>query len=289
MEGLHGFVRLYHTETGGTVQIGIRGLLPADYGNYQIGFYGIRGQQMMVKEWKKDVLFREEELRDFSYDADVDEKIQNGEFVGMVFAGAHDQLFFTEFDELEAYPELLQNLVWKNDWDEVLVESTTQEIQDSQQEEVSIQEVRTEIPDFLKVKKPERTPAMALDSDYRVRIVDWKDLFQKYDCVEPFAEREFFDCVEIGYDDLKYLPMQYKDLHNNSFLLHGLYRYHHLLLGKYKEKKKARCYLLGVPGLYDRSEKILAPTFGFDNFKLARHQNIRCMNFGYWYTFFNGN
>ncbi len=137
---------------------------------------------------------------------------------------------------------------------------------------------RIEIPDFLKRKKK--------DKAYRPPINNWKDMFKYYDIVEPFCDGMIYCCVEIGADDLKYLPSSCKNAVKNSFLLHGFYLHKHLLIGKYKCKKRQKVYVLGVPGNYENSETLVAAMFGFDNFKKAKREGVPDANFGYWYTLF---
>ena len=65
--------------------------------------------------------------------------------------------------------------------------------------------------------------------------------------------------LKIELSDLRELPKKYWYLGNNSFLLHGFFNYHHLLLGKMPD---GRCFL-GVPGVCERQERIMAAFFGF--------------------------
>lgn len=149
-------------------------------------------------------------------------------------------------------------------------------------EDISIQE----IPDFLKVKKKESTGKVKYDKSYYRKINDWKDLFGKYDVEELFDDDLIYNCVKIGYDDLKYLPGTCKRLINNSFLLHGIYLYGHVLIGKYKCKKNRKVYILAVPGNYDKSECVIAAMFGFENFKRIQVRGKIVGDSGYWYTIF---
>lgn len=68
--------------------------------------------------------------------------------------------------------------------------------------------------------------------------------------------------IQIDLSDLRAFPKRYWYLGNNSFLLHGFFNYHHLLLGQMSD---GRCFL-GVPGVYARQERVMASIFGFPGF-----------------------
>lgn len=143
-----------------------------------------------------------------------------------------------------------------------------------------------EIPEFLKTHKKERKSRVKYEDSYYMKITDWKDLFKKKDMVEPFSDDEIFSCIELNAEEIKYLPSTCSNALKNSFLLHGLYYYNHVLVGKYRCKKRQKIYVLGIPGTYDNVERMMAVMYGFDRFKVARRDGIRTSEFGYWYAFF---
>ena len=97
----------------------------------------------------------------------------------------------------------------------------------------------------------------------------------------PFSDGEIVDCRQITPAELRILARRDRGLMNNNFLRHGYYRYHYLLLGKRRGDGR---YILGVPGVYDRQECLMAGMFGFPNFKAAKTQGKAAMpRFGYWY------
>lgn len=85
--------------------------------------------------------------------------------------------------------------------------------------------------------------------------------------------------------DMTELPRKSWYLANNSFLLHGYYNYHHLLLAK----EDGKTYL-GVPGVYHQREAAAAQSFGFPEFhrlpegtlELSAQECDRDQSFGYW-------
>lgn len=72
---------------------------------------------------------------------------------------------------------------------------------------------------------------------------------------------------------------------NNSFLIHGYYNYHHLILTVRDDRLK-----LGVPGVYHPQEEKAAESFGFPEFIPAEELDLKLTDeekndrekFGYW-------
>ncbi len=85
--------------------------------------------------------------------------------------------------------------------------------------------------------------------------------------------------------DLVMLPRCEWRLANNSFLIHGYYNYHHLILTVIDNRLK-----LGVPGVYYPQEAKAAESFGFPEFvnlkelevELTEDEENRQETFGYW-------
>lgn len=97
----------------------------------------------------------------------------------------------------------------------------------------------------------------------------------------PFSDGEIVECRQITPVELRILSRRDRGLMNNNFLRHGYYRYHYLLLGRRRDDGR---YILGVPGVYDRQECLMAGMFGFPNFKAAKTQGKPSMpRFGYWF------
>jgi len=120
--------------------------------------------------------------------------------------------------------------------------------------------------------------------EVRARFVK---LFTAYPKMFVFDDDEYEESIRI---DLGVLTRLYekewfiKDrrrekLVKNSFILHGFYRYRHLLMVKRREDGK---YLLLVPGVYNAKEKGLAEMFGFGEFKCIKRSEPCVGGFGYW-------
>ena len=122
-------------------------------------------------------------------------------------------------------------------------------------------------------------------------------------------EKEQGECSvtlrKIDISDIHKFPKQNWYLCNNSFLIHGFFNYHYLVVKKVTEHSQTK-YYLGVPGVYDKPERMMALLFGFPEFEVGQKEDdmdnvkpqkqVDCQavnqskeetqatgNFGYWY------
>lgn len=111
----------------------------------------------------------------------------------------------------------------------------------------------------------------------------WKDIWEQFlkshPANMPFSEKNI-TCIKIELKDIRELPKKYWYLGNNSFLLHGFFNYRYLVLGKIEEDAQSR-WFLGVPGIYQNQERVMAIIFGFPEFMPEQVEN----RFGCWYRF----
>lgn len=112
----------------------------------------------------------------------------------------------------------------------------------------------------------------------------WKSMLEEYPVSQPF-ENKAITCVRVELKDLRELPKRYWYLGNNSFLLHGFFNYHHLLIGNEAGDDGER-WFLGVPGVYQPQERVMAAIFGFQEFipEQGHHEHTGepLNQFGYW-------
>ena len=108
---------------------------------------------------------------------------------------------------------------------------------------------------------------------------------------EPSEEQEVKECRDrykvrkIQRKDMVCLPRCEWKHANNSFLVHGYYNYHHLILTVCDGQLK-----LGVPGVYHPQEAKAAESFGFPEFlpveetglALTEEETNDRETFGYW-------
>lgn len=92
-------------------------------------------------------------------------------------------------------------------------------------------------------------------------------------------------CKKICRQEIAMLPRCEWRLANNSFLLHGCYNYHHLMLIQEGDE-----LWLGIPGIYHSREAKAAEAFGFPRFitsgeldtELSSDEKEEGEEFGYW-------
>ena len=103
--------------------------------------------------------------------------------------------------------------------------------------------------------------------------VIWENLKAHHEHFILYRKEEIC-CVKIELKDIRELPGRYWYLGNNSFLLHGFFNYHYLVVGKVGEER----WFIGVPGIYQKQERVMAAIFGFQEFLPEQVEN----HFGYW-------
>ncbi len=109
----------------------------------------------------------------------------------------------------------------------------------------------------------------------------WNFIMENFPPVAPFPSEAYFDWVQLELKDLRLLPKSYWHLNNNSFLLHGFFNYHHLILGKKKDTQPCE-WILGVPGVFQNPERVMATLFGFPDFHSTSEEHTKTGQFGYW-------
>lgn len=112
----------------------------------------------------------------------------------------------------------------------------------------------------------------------------WEKLMGMYGVETMFENIPQMSGIRMELKDIKELPKKYWYLGSNSFLLHGFFNYRHLLLGRMDDGQKEK-WFVGVPGVYQNQEKVLAAIFGFPEFRQEKDTEIKTGQFGYWYRF----
>lgn len=87
--------------------------------------------------------------------------------------------------------------------------------------------------------------------------------------------------IRLDPKSLSKVPRDKWELGNNSFLLHGIYQYRHLLLLR-RQTEKEVSYYIGVPGVYNDREQAMASMFGFQEFRMLKEPGAQQGSFGYW-------
>lgn len=95
----------------------------------------------------------------------------------------------------------------------------------------------------------------------------------------PKEEREY---RKVRPGELNRLSRRDRGLSNNQFVRRGFCRYGYLILGQKKED--GRCFL-GVPGIYEQQECLMANMYGFPYFQETSDMGKHGGRQGYWYRF----
>lgn len=129
------------------------------------------------------------------------------------------------------------------------------------------------MPEPEPIRQPETTPQPET-------IQQPKTIPQPEAVRQPQAS---YQKVEI--QDIRKLPKSNWNLCNNRFLLHGFFNYHYLML-KTLEMNGEKQQFLGIPGIYEQPERMMAMLFGFPEFEAAAAVSSDSKDmtgvFGYW-------
>lgn len=109
-------------------------------------------------------------------------------------------------------------------------------------------------------------------------IQTWKNMLQIYPVLNQFTDKNNVLCIRIEIKDVRLLPEKYWSMVNNSFLLHGFFNYRYLVFGRIDQN-----WFIGVPGVYQKQEHVMASVFGFPDFLPQKEKNERGEQPGYWY------
>ena len=97
----------------------------------------------------------------------------------------------------------------------------------------------------------------------------------------PFGGGKITYSVRIGIGDVINLSEAEPGLKDNSFLLHGFYKYKHILLGGGMIRGRMNYYIL-VPGVKVEREQRIADMYGFHEFVSLDGQPAKMGGFGYY-------
>ena len=187
-------------------------------------------------------------------------------------------MFASQWDEKAIYRE---NFKPYEETKEIPVEQAAEEPEESgQMEKLQVESVQAQ--QSREQQTEELQPETQRSGDM------WMDLWEKlngmYGAKNLFENMPEISGIHMELKDLRELPKKYWYLGSNSFLLHGFFNYRHLLLGKV-ENESGRKWFIGVPGIYQNQEKVLAAVFGFPEFRQEKDTGVKTGQFGYWYRF----
>lgn len=138
-------------------------------------------------------------------------------------------------------------------------------------------------PKLPGTEQPPQSSQADAPEDWDLR---WRFILENYPVMTPFAGDENTLCVRMELKDLRQLPKQFWYLGNNSFLLHGFFNYRYFILGM-TEEFGVKKWFIGVPGVFQNPERVMAALFGFPEFRSEKQSAINTGEFGYWYRYLN--
>jgi len=127
---------------------------------------------------------------------------------------------------------------------------------------------------LAKLEEEEKIPPVPL----------WDFLSKTYPKIQAFESQYGCEILVIKPQDIGLLPREVWIYGNNSFLLHGYYNYRYLILGM-TEKSGQKKWFLGIPGIFQNPERVMATLFGFPGFRNEKSASINTGEFGYWYRY----
>lgn len=116
----------------------------------------------------------------------------------------------------------------------------------------------------------------------------WKFMLDTLPELTPFENASSVRCVRLELKDLRLLPKYYWYLGNNSFLLHGFFNYRYLIFGCMSDEAHPKRWFLGIPGIFQNPERVMASLFGFPEFRSEKACEFQTGQFGYWFRYLEG-
>ncbi|MBQ9119505.1 MAG: hypothetical protein IJY09_05545 [Lachnospiraceae bacterium] len=228
-----------------------------------------------ASSWEEEPLSSEEAER-------IWRKIQGGRRTEPEEMPEENKVYLKESEELQSESE-----VYLSESEE----SQGKNEVDIQQAEPMEESMEEQIPDATIPKAVRNEPELAAQEEKQAELPNRNHCCSNrredrpFCCLEqmyPFEDGEFERSVRMEPQDIGLLPRSMWKYAGNSFLLHGFYTYHHLLLTRKRGKDGDTCYLL-IPGTYGTREQHMAQMFGFQHFKCLKRKALENGDFGYWY------
>lgn len=95
---------------------------------------------------------------------------------------------------------------------------------------------------------------------------------------------EIRNLVRIHPQDIGKLAISNWHFGSNSFVIHGYYQFHYIVIGTILLEDGQEQPMIGVPGIYTNQDKYMALQFGFKRFIPIKPAQIKTGSFGYWIT-----
>lgn len=193
----------------------------------------------------------------------ADSTFPMGDMDGIVLLSEDKSMFMSRWKEGNVIEVCLENFyMWQPQQEENnRQEENIWQEESNRQEESTLQEEPIQVDtEYEQDVQATEIPMPNIFPEYNWQSI-WENLIQNHTIYHPFDNPKA-ECIQIELKHLRELPKCYWYLGNNSFLLHGFFNYHYLVIGKTSEER----WFLGVPGIYQRQERVMAAIFGFPGF-----------------------
>lgn len=187
-----------------------------------------------------------------------------------------------------------EQIAYLSQWDEEVIDLSSFQVWEPKQSEPdALIHQKEELEDVKNAEqKPLPEPSLrkadiagAVQLQQHVRLPKresweerWERMQNTYPVLGPFEKEKETVCLRIELKDIRMLPKDFWNSMNNSFLLHGFFNYRYLIFGRLGEN-----WILGVPGVFQNQEHVMASIFGFPEFLPQNSDKNETDGFGYWY------
>jgi hypothetical protein len=187
----------------------------------------------------------------------------------------------------ESCPELLKGTFRVKEHMEVAkteIEAMAQDVQETQilDESLCKQETSPDTPVIEETSPVETSPVETSSVKTSPAEMNFEEKFSDHREQQVF-EKPTYRKIQLSH--IRNLPPQNRHLGNNNFLRHGFFNYNYLILKK-EITPEGEQWSIGVPGVYEQPEKMMATMFGFLRFEASQEGegNPEEGTFGAWYT-----
>lgn len=148
--------------------------------------------------------------------------------------------------------------------------------------EIDVETVAQENQRAQEIPEADEKKSVELKAGLDSRGEQWKYLENRFPVMRYVdGGGAVISSIRLDPKSLTRVPRDKWELGNNSFLLHGLYQYRHLLLLR-RQMGDEISYYIGIPGVYNDQEQVMASMFGFQEFRMLKEPGAKQGSFGYW-------
>ena len=144
-------------------------------------------------------------------------------------------------------------------WNDSHAEEVTSGIFEISEEKVDIEE------QMVVIEEPQEKEGLVAAEESRIVETQQTEL----------RDEKVVTYEKIDLSQIRDLPSPNWHLTTNSFLVHGFWNYGYLVLKKDMEEDK-ETLSLGIPGIFEKPEAVMAVLFGFPKFEKVPQEMVKC-------------